>query len=350
MARSVLAMSTGLGAKTLIPECRLLNVAPSLLAEIPSERDAEAAYKGPRLIKTELYARVLQDEWKQECYPNGVNEMESSMGGPFIFSDANVNYHGHVVYPPDFHHDERLPAIIIFQTGAGPRDLFFHWRADAWAKGIHNGKELKELRCIVFIADLLSDDRGWGWDDDKSYYENIRKDLLKVENGIRKNLRHQIELVVRTVQKMEGVDDEKLAAFCFCLSGHVMMELARMRVPGVRCAAAFHGVYDQLSTTKLEVTHGDPLKLLICHGASDPFVDDADLQFVKDQLSLLPNVEWKIHEFPGVIHGFTNPSHAHHPNARCFRYFPEETRTSMKDALDMFVETCFFDPFQAKLN
>jgi dienelactone hydrolase len=326
----------------LTPECFLLNVAPSILAQIPMERNAGEAYRGPRLIKTELFAQVIQDEWKRECYPNGVNEKISSLGRPLINADeGGVNYHGHVVYPPNFQCEERLPALVIFQTGAGPHDLYFRWKADAWAKGIHNGKETKEKRCIVFIADLLSDDRGWGWDNDKSHYHSLRTVLLEMKNGVRENLRRKVSLAVRTVQKLQGVDDANLAAFCFCLSGHVMMELARARLPGIQCVAAFHGVYDELKRTELEVTNGHPLQVLVCQGGADPYVEATDMQYIKDQLSMLTNVKWNVNEFPGVIHGFTNPSHAHHPNKACFDYSPEETRQSMRDALGMFVATCF---------
>ena len=335
------------------PECRLLQVAPNLLAEIPSERNADSAYKGPRLIKTELFAQVLQDEWKKECYPSGVNEESSSIGRPYTYIDesTSVTYHGHVVYPPGIDSNERLPAIVIFQTGAGPHDLYFRWKADAWARGILNGKENKEHRCIVFIADLFSDDRGWGWDNDKSYYGLVRKDLLETNSGIREKLRQRIHLIVNTVQQLPGVDKDQLSAFCFCLSGHVMVELARMRLPAIKCIAVFHGVYDGIHAASLEVTNGKPLHILVYQGACDPFVKADEIQYVNDQLSMLPLVEWKIYEFPGVIHGFTNPSHVHHPSKEVFNYSPEESNQALQEALDKFVETCFVrDRKSTRLN
>lgn len=345
MSRSLHVSST-MSSRALTdfsPECRLLQVAPHLLAEIPSERNADAVYKGPRLIKTELFAQVLQDEWKNECFPSGVNEDSSSIGRPHIYVDKSTSatYHGHVVYPPDFDNNERLPAIVIFQTGAGPHDLYFRWKADAWARGIHNGKENREHRCIVFIADLLSDNRGWGWDNDKSYYGKVRKELLDTNNGIRENLRQRIHLIVSTVQQLPGVDNDQLSAFCFCLSGHVMIELARMRLPAIKFITVFHGVYDGIHAATLEVNDGTPLHILVYQGACDPFVTADDIQYVKEQLSMLPNVDWKIYEFPGVIHGFTNPSHVHHPSKEVFNYSPKETKQALQEALDKFVETCF---------
>jgi dienelactone hydrolase len=336
---------------TFIPECHLLDVEPAVLAMIPSERPESCTYRGPRLIKTEQFAQVLQAEWREECYtgrtgPTGADDLKktSSMGRPHLFTESSrgTTYYGHVVYPPNVHSSEVLPVLVVFQTGAGPHDLYFRWKADAWARGIHTGQTGHiHQRCIVFIADMLSDERGWGWDNNKSRYQTERLALFQTDasTGMRPKLRQHLNLVMDTVKKLQHADPTSLCAFCFCMGGHAALELVRMRIPGIKAVSVFHGVFDGICSSALLSKDGAPLEVSLNQGEDDPYVPKEELNHFTSQLEMQPQVSWKLHHYPGVVHGFTNPSHEFHPSPN-FDYAEKATVQSMTEALAMFRRTC----------
>ena len=49
------------------------------------------------------------------------------------------------------------PGILLFHTAAGPQDVFLFRKAAALASD-------PNLRCVVLICDVLSDQDGWAWE------------------------------------------------------------------------------------------------------------------------------------------------------------------------------------------
>jgi len=259
----------------------------------------------PQLAKDFAYATAVLDAWKQQ---------EADSDDPWTAETRAVAYqsasgtplYGHLVRrattTTTVSIDKNVPGILLFHTGAGPHDVFLLWKAAALVSTTIDG--------VVFIADCLGDDTGWSWKTDRTQYNEARTTLLAVDDATntRPVLQDRTRAAVATLSSVPGVDGNNLAALGWCLGGHAVLELGRMRLTGMRAMVTFHGVFDGLAVPAADLEHaGDRTEVLICHGTQDPFVPDQALEraletFTKHRqtVSLL--------QLKGAKHGFTNPA------------------------------------------
>jgi dienelactone hydrolase len=246
----------------------------------------------------------------------------------------------------------KMPGIILFHTGAGPQDLFLRWKADS----LVNDKETFGANgAVVFIADILGDGMGWAWDTDRSRYAKVRSAVLVPnENGERPNLKARIQAALDCVVSQPGVDRDRIGAIGFCLGGHPILELGRMKNESVKCMVTFHGVFDGVTEMHLEEANerqadeGDAdnsntdatsqCNVLICTGNDDPFVKPTDLDAATDMFERL-GYNTTVVRYDNTKHGFTNPAQAHNTNPS-FGYNEEvsglawdEMRRMLKESL-----------------
>ncbi len=112
--------------------------------------------------------------------------------------------------------------------------------------------------------------------------------------------------VFRAEGKPLGLDPTKVAAIGFCFGGGTVLELGRS---GADLAAiiSFHG--DLVSPTLADDAGKTRAKVLVCHGADDPYVPQADVQqFVAAMAKT--DVDWQLLQFSGTVHSFTDPTAA----------------------------------------
>ncbi len=99
------------------------------------------------------------------------------------------------------------------------------------------------------------------------------------------------------------VDHQKIAAIGFCLGGMAALELARSGAD-LSAVVSFHG---GLATTRPAVAGQMKAKVLVCHGALDPFITiDQVNAFAKEMQAAA--VDWQMILYGGAAHGFTNPA------------------------------------------
>jgi len=303
----------------------------------------------PRLSKNLEQTILVQEEWKAELDNRSRmwKRQISSSGRSLLYKDpidGSILY-GHVISPVysnrDVGHSEKfgpsaidsrasLPCVIFFQTGAGPHDIFLHWKAHSLVTDVdtfHDG-------CVVLIADFTSDDRGWGWDNDKTRYNDLKADLMKMDDqGGRPFLRRRIMATLEAVKTIEGVDLQKIAVLTWCVGATCATELARMDTPGfnIRCMASYHGVFDNASTIldlcqkddnvrdKSQQTDSPKKQMLIFHGLQDPL---AKIEGAKISLGIfrLCGFDTSFIELDGAKHSFTTPAAACHPTPEKFGY------------------------------
>jgi len=150
-------------------------------------------------------------------------------------------------------------------------DIFLRWKADSL---------VVQTGCVVLIADILGDETGWAWND-RDKYDTVRKKvLLPDENGERKQLTNRVQAAIDTISTQHGVDKDRIGVMGFCLGGHPVLELARMKNPSVKALVTFHGVFDSIKKLSPVSSGNDVVKdcnVLVCSGADDPFVADEDL-------------------------------------------------------------------------
>jgi dienelactone hydrolase len=147
-------------------------------------------------------------------------------------------------------------------------------------------------------------------------------------------MRRRVQLAVDEVRKLPQVDPEKIAAIGYCFGGGCVLELAR-NGSDVKGVVSFHGNLDTPTPEDIKNFKG---KILVCHGADDPFVP---METVSTFITEMKNgkAHYEVDIFSGAVHSFTNPG-AGNDNAKGSAYNPNADQRSWA-AMSDFLEGIF---------
>jgi dienelactone hydrolase len=108
---------------------------------------------------------------------------------------------------------------------------------------------------------------------------------------------------LQRLQADPNVDPTRLGAIGYCFGGATVMQLVYNGAP-VKGVVSFHGSLPLPS-------HANPVhnsaKVLIAHGASDPFLTSSHVEQFKAALDTA-GIDWQMLIYGGAQHSFTNPS------------------------------------------
>ncbi|MBE7492322.1 MAG: dienelactone hydrolase family protein [Planctomycetes bacterium] len=116
-------------------------------------------------------------------------------------------------------------------------------------------------------------------------------------------LRQRITAALKVLKEQPNVDGSRCAAMGYCFGGSVCLELARSgaEVAGV---ISLHG---GLGTQKPATAETLKAKILVLHGADDPFVPQKDIDaFHKEMRDA--KADWHMVYFGNSVHSFTEPA------------------------------------------
>jgi len=114
--------------------------------------------------------------------------------------------------------------------------------------------------------------------------------------------RARVNAGLDVLRSQPNVDASKLAAIGYCFGGTAVLELGRSGAD-VKGIVSFHG---GLSTPTPQDAKNIKAKVLVLHGAADPFVKADEVSaFEKEMKSA--GVDYRLIKYPGAMHGFTNP-------------------------------------------
>lgn len=99
-----------------------------------------------------------------------------------------------------------------------------------------------------------------------------------------------------------NTDPTRIGAIGYCFGGGVVLQMAREGVD-LAGVASFHGM---LSTARPAPAGAVKAKVLVLHGADDPFVPPAQVEQFKDEMKRA-QVDLRFVAYPGAVHAFTNP-------------------------------------------
>jgi dienelactone hydrolase len=178
--------------------------------------------------------------------------------------------------------------------GKRPGVLVVH----AWMGLDDNAKKraemLAQLGYVAFAADIYG----------KGVRPNSRDEagtLAGKYKGDRKLLRERVNAGFAALLRQPNVDAAKTAAIGYCFGGTTVLELARSgtRVSGV---VSFHGGLDSPAPADAKAISG---KVLVLHGAADPFEKPADFAAFQKELTDA-KVDWQLVQYGGAVHCFTD--------------------------------------------
>lgn len=148
--------------------------------------------------------------------------------------------------------------------------------------------------------------------------------------------RKRLKLGLDQLRSQVHVEPEKIAAIGYCFGGTGVLELARSGadIDGI---VSFHGGLDSPTPEDGKMIKA---KVLICHGANDPFVPAKDIEAMKSEFNQT-DVDWQMIYYSGAVHSFTQ-STAGNDNSRGAAYNEKADKRSWT-AMCSFFEELFGD-------
>lgn len=175
------------------------------------------------------------------------------------------------------------PGVLIVHQWKGLTD-YEQKRAEMLAK----------LGYVAFCADI--------------YGKGIRPTEVKEASalagkykGDRALYRERLKAALDVLAAQPQVEKSKLAAMGYCFGGTGALEVARSGAP-VRGVVSFHGGLGTPTPTDAKAIKG---RVLVLHGADDPFVPPAEVDAFKKEMAEA-EVGYEFVAYAGAVHSFTH--------------------------------------------
>ena len=132
---------------------------------------------------------------------------------------------------------------------------------------------------------------------------------LGIYKGNRKRFRARLNLGLKELQEIPGVDPERIAVIGYCFGGTGAIELARSGA-AIRGAVSFHGGLD---SPEPALGANIRAKVIAFHGADDPTVPPRDVEAFENEMRE-HKVDWQLVKFGNTVHSFTDKSAGNDPS------------------------------------
>lgn len=187
---------------------------------------------------------------------------------------------------------EGLHVVDTAKTGKLPAVLIIHQWTGLGDNEKMRARMLAELGYNVFAADV--------------YGKGVRpqppeagKEAGKYKSD-RTLYRARMLSALEILDKDPHTDPAKVAAIGYCFGGTGVIELARSGAV-LKGIVSFHGGLDSPTPADGKNIKG---KVLVLHGADDPFVPAKDIAAFEQEMKDA-NVDYKLIKYPGAVHAFT---------------------------------------------
>ena len=189
----------------------------------------------------------------------------------------------------------------------------------------HRAEQLASLGYVAFCADIY----GKGVRPKDTSEAGVEATKYKNDRAL---LRLRVSAGLDVLDKNELVDTKRVAAIGYCFGGTTVLELARSGAD-LAGMVSFHGGLD--SPTPADGKN-IKCKILVCHGADDPFEKTEDLAAFEKELRDA-KVDWRLIKYGGAVHSFTQPM-AGSDNSKGAAYNEKADKRSWADMKSFFAE------------
>lgn len=229
------------------------------------------------------------------------------------YQDGDVVLEGYLAWDPEKNGTAR-PGVLIVHQWMGLTD---------YEK--RRCRQLAELGYVAFALDIY----GKGVRPENPQEAGAQAGKFKSDRQL---YRRRLNLGLEQLREAQGVDSNRLAAIGYCFGGTGVLELARSGadVDGV---VSFHGGLDSPAP---EDGKNIKAKILVCHGADDPFVPAKDIEAMKEEFNAA-DVDWQMIYYSNAVHSFTQPM-AGNDNSRGAAYNKQADERSWEAMKDFFDE------------
>ena len=209
------------------------------------------------------------------------------------------------------------PGVLVIHewTGLGP-----------YVK--NRAEQLARLGYVAFAADIY----GKGVRPNTPKEAAAMATLYKTDRDL---LRERVKAGLEELRRQENTDPGRIAAIGYCFGGTAVLELARSGAD-IKGIVSFHGGLD---TPNPQDAKNIRTKVLVLHGADDPFVTPEQVKSFEDEMRG-GNVDWQLVKYSKAVHSFTNPESGN-DNAKGAAYNAEADRRSWEEMKSFFNEIFF---------
>jgi len=228
------------------------------------------------------------------------------------YKQGDTTLEGYLAYDDSI--SGKRPGVLVVHQWMGLTD-YEKQRAE----------QLAQLGYVAFCADIY----GKGVRPKDTSEAGAQADKYKSDRAL---LRARVNAGLAELEQSGLVDPARVAAIGYCFGGTTVLELARS---GANLAGvlSFHGGLDSPAPADGK---NIKCKVLVCHGADDPFQKPADLAAFEDELRQA-SVDWVLIKYGGAVHSFTQPM-AGNDNSRGAAYNERADKRSWRDMKNFFAE------------
>jgi dienelactone hydrolase len=199
------------------------------------------------------------------------------------YSDGATTLKGFVVYDDAI--KGKRPGIIMVHEWWGI------------TQHIHNeARKFAQQGYTAFIADMYGEAKT----------ADNPKDAGMLSGSVMKNppvMEQRFKAAREQLVKQASVDPQHIGAVGYCFGGAVVLNMARSGAD-LAAVAGFHASLGL--NTPAPAPGSVKAKVLILNGADDPFVKREQYDVLKKDFDAA-KTDYKIIEYPGAVHAFTNP-------------------------------------------
>lgn len=131
--------------------------------------------------------------------------------------------------------------------------------------------------------------------------DEAKQQVAKFKND-RPLLRARVNAALDMLRQQRNVDPKRIAAIGYCFGGTTALELARSGAD-IAGVVSFHGALD---TPNPGDARHIKCKVLVLHGADDPFVPAAQVAAFEEEMNHV-GVDWQLIKYSGAVHAFAVP-------------------------------------------
>ena len=189
----------------------------------------------------------------------------------------------------------------------------------------HRAEMLAQLGYVAFCADIY----GKGVRPQNPREAGAQAGKYKSDRQL---LRARVNAGLDALRQQPLVDTKRIAAIGYCFGGTTVLELARSGAD-VAGVVSFHGGLDAPDPTDGK---NIKCKVLICHGADDPFSSPQDIAALENEMRQ-GGVDWQLIMYGGAVHSFTQPM-AGNDNSKGAAYNEKADKRSWEAMKQFFAE------------
>lgn len=233
-------------------------------------------------------------------------------GQPLNYSEGTTKLVGYLARPAAT--TAKVPGVIVVHQWLGVTD--------------HERKVSDDLAKLGYVA-LAADIYGEGV---KPGSAGEAGKLAGSFKGDRALYRRRVAAAIEALKAQKGVDGSRLAVIGYCFGGMGALEAARAGMP-VKGVVSFHG---DLSASAEATSSAIGAKVLVCHGADDPYVPAKAVTAFQEEMKKA-QADYVFVAYAGAVHAFTQ-TEAGNDSSKGAAYHAAAHRRSWQHLQDFFQE------------